>query len=234
MTKTIRLALPLAALCLAAAPAGAQDMFGGLSPYVRGAVGASFATSENSFKLDGGGGFGDLQDTYALSGAAGVAFGFGLRLEAEVAYRGDRDTRATGSLGGLGYSARSSIDLLTVMANAYYDIDFGSPFVPFIGGGVGWAQAKTDDLRVDVDQLGALSTERGRTESGFAWSLTAGVAYKASDAVAIELGYRYLDAGDAESGGSAVDAFGGALPGVPRTSQDLRLHEVSLGVRYKF
>lgn len=232
--KHLILAAAAVPVCLAAAPASAQDMFAGLSPYVRAAVGASFSQDDSAFKLDGGGGFGEVKDGYVLSGAAGVAFDFGLRLEGELGWRGERTTSGSGSLGGVRYGAASKIELLTLMANAFYDLDFGSPIVPYVGGGIGWAQAKAKTLTVELDGLGRLSSEQGATESGFAWSLMAGVAYRLSTSTSVDLGYRYLDAGTAETKGSATDAFGFSTGAARKTSQDLTLHEISFGVRYKF
>ena len=73
---------------------------------------------------------------------------------------------------------------LGIMVNGYYDFEFGSPFVPYIGGGVG---------------LGVISADfRGRndrffqdTQTAFAYAGIAGVSYNFSPALAASLEYRY-------------------------------------------
>lgn len=231
LTYLAALAAPLLA---GAAPLQAQGMLDGLSPYLQLRVGASMTDREKSFDFAGGSGFGNVKSSYVASGAVGIATGFGLRLEAEAAHHGNRKTNGRQDLFGLVVSADSRIDVFTAMANAYYDIDFGMPFIPYVGGGLGWARVKTDSLNIVGGGLGLVSTEPGTTRDQFAWSLMAGVAYKLDRNWSVDLGYRYLDAGKAETSGRGYDATGAFLASVAKTRQELHLHEVSLGVRYQF
>lgn len=66
----------------------------------------------------------------------------------------------------------------TVFANGYFDIDTGTDFVPYIGGGVGAAFINTN--------------------TNFAWNVGAGTAYKLTDNSALTLGYRFVDFGNFE------------------------------------
>lgn len=73
-----------------------------------------------------------------------------------------------------------------LMANVYYDFEFGSPFVPYVGGGIGvgfnnWT-AKVKGTDIDTDYNSPL----------FAYQGIAGVSYYITPKLAVNLEYRYL------------------------------------------
>lgn len=70
---------------------------------------------------------------------------------------------------------------------------------PYVGGGVGFASIDVIGLKdVNVPNLG-VAFAKDHTETNFAWALYAGLAYDVTPGVTIDLSYRYLDLGDAES-----------------------------------
>ncbi|MDB5481071.1 MAG: hypothetical protein JWO83_2124, partial [Caulobacteraceae bacterium] len=96
-----------------------------------------------------------------------------------------------------------SIDAFTVMANAIVDILPHSRFDPFIGGGVG---AIFDKVRARGTLLGpglppAIGIAENSTEdylvsesdTEFAYQGIGGIAFQASDRLAIDLTYRYME-----------------------------------------
>ena len=80
----------------------------------------------------------------------------------------------------------------TLQANVYWDIDTGTPFKPFIGGGMGlsfiYADYKAEGMASYCDST-----------TGFAWNAGAGVAYDVNESVTVDLAYRFAGFGHAES-----------------------------------
>ena len=79
-----------------------------------------------------------------------------------------------------------------LMANVYYDFEFGSPFVPYIGGGLGvgfnnW-KVKIPDADINFDYDSPL----------FAYQGIAGVSYYITPNLAANVEYRYFGESDAE------------------------------------
>lgn len=107
----------------------------------------------------------EMDTGLALNGAIGYDFG-DARLEAAVGYQkhdlSDSD---------------DDVSLLTVMANAYYDIDTGSDITPYLMAGAGWAQ-------IDASWDG--------TADVFVWQAGAGLGFKVAECTTLDLGYRYL------------------------------------------
>ncbi len=77
-----------------------------------------------------------------------------------------------------------------VSAQAYYDVPFNSPIRPFVNFGVG--RHKTD-----IKEAKTLKTNGfDETRKGWMWNMGAGVTWSISNAVNIDIGYRYMDIGD--------------------------------------
>ena len=72
-----------------------------------------------------------------------------------------------------------------MMAQVYYDVPFKSAIRPFVNAGIGRHNTK-------VKETGAFKDER----KGTAWNVGGGVTWNVSNAVNIDLGYRYFDIGD--------------------------------------
>ena len=113
---------------------------------------------------------------YDVSGAFGVKYGlsrdFALRGEVEYDY-------VEGFVFSvLGYWQRSH----TVLANAYIDFKTATALTPYFGGGVGY---QFNHISIEIDELGT-------TPSSVAWQVGGGIAYDVTDALTVDLGYRYL------------------------------------------
>ncbi|HEY9344488.1 MAG TPA: outer membrane beta-barrel protein [Inquilinus sp.] len=106
---------------------------------------------------------------------------------------------------------------LGIMVNGYYDFEFGSPFVPYIGGGIGLGIISAD-FRGSNDQFFQ------DTQTAFAYAGIAGVSYNFSPALAASLEYRYL--------GTTGPTF--KDKGERITSDSNNNHSFLLGVRYTF
>ena len=75
-----------------------------------------------------------------------------------------------------------------LLGNLWYDVDTGSAFTPYIGGGIGYGYGVITQTDVDED----INT------SGWLYQFGAGVRYAATDVIALDLAYRYRVQPDAE------------------------------------
>ena len=81
----------------------------------------------------------------------------------------------------------------TLQTNVYWDIDTGTAFKPFIGGGMGLSFLYAD-YKVEGQPSYSDST------MGFAWNAGAGIAYDINEFVTVDLAYRFAGFGHAEAG----------------------------------
>lgn len=98
----------------------------------------------------------------------------------------------------------------SLFINAYYDINTGTEFTPYIGAGVGVSAIRPAAGGADVDFT-------------HAWQVGAGVAYAFDEKISMDMGYRYVDSGDwtIENPGD-------------KSTLDIASHNVYVGARYSF
>lgn len=171
-----------------------------------------------------------------FGGGVGFKVNDYLRLDGIVEYRGkasfsalDRYPAAGGAPGGTNdYDAKKSEFLL--MANAYADLGNFYGITPYIGAGLGVSRNTIHHFR-DVN-VPNNSVAYSGTESDWqlAWALHAGVGIQATDRVTIDLGYSYLDLGDART--RDVVTYDGATNVGPFRFKNITSHDFKLGVRY--
>ena len=116
----------------------------------------------------------------------------------------------------------AKIDSIAVLAHAYGALDTWWALTPYVGAGVGTARVSTSDFRQHF--LAAVPAASTNTQWNLAWALMAGVSYRVSGNYSIDLGYRHINLGDAQTG---RDAYGNQL-----TFKKLSGDEIRLGVRY--
>lgn len=158
--------------------------------YISGAVGIGLP---EKLKTEFGGDY-DMDNALVLNGAIGYDFG-SARLEAAVGYQkhdlSDFD---------------DDVSILTVMGNAYYDIDTDSSITPYLMAGAGMAH-------VEFSEAG--------DDDVFAWQVGAGLGFEVAECTTLDLGYRYLKVSEADT-----DSWVGKGKGAA--------HNVMLGLRYMF
>lgn len=121
----------------------------------------------------------------------------------------------------------TEVKTYTMMFNGYYDLGKIGGMVPYVGAGIGWAYHKMGD--VNSDMAGSV-TQYGEDKLSFAWALMAGVGYQLTDRAILDVGYRYIDMGSARSSHGDVN-----MAWNPRLEiDDMRAHEVKIGLRYHF
>ena len=176
----------------------------------------------------------DVESTYdtgwAVSGAVGYSFSFGLRVEGEVAYRrveldklkinedgGLGATLGGPSLNGLTTPADGTESALSGMVNLWYDINTGTRFTPYVGGGIGVARISLDKLTVGGVEIA------DDHDHVFAYQLGAGVAYALTPKISLTADYRYFATRDAQLKDISGDF-----------DSEFRNHSVMGGVRVGF
>lgn len=151
---------------------------------------------------------------------------------------GGTDFAVITGLGNIGdlYSAKYSS--VVGMINAYADLGTWWCITPFIGVGVGGAYNTVSGFS-DVGTIptgfgvvgSALYQAQTAHKLDLAWALHAGLGYKVTNNVTVELAYRYLDMGTAVTGtGASFDGF--VRNGRPFQFNDLTSHDVKVGLRW--
>lgn len=138
----------------------------------------------------------------------------GLRLEVEGSFRQSNvggfwtsnvDSPVGKSSGGLDFDE----SVWAILGNVWWDIDLGSPFSPYIGGGMGWGESKLKGTYQNSFQPGGFDF----SNDGFTWQVGAGVNWQIGPNVAIGVGYRYMSAPDVDVFPAGIVGFGNSAQG---------------------
>ncbi len=183
--------------------------------------------------LTGGGGAAfvsvgdDTDTTFGASALAGYHWsgqGIPLRTEMEFSYRfrNDFNTREQNTP-AVGY--KDDLSTTSLMFSVFYDVATDTPWRPYVGGGIGWARNMSSTTRALNDNSGATETIDNDTDN-FAYSLQAGVRVAISPEWVGEIGYRYSDYGEVDTG-----KFSG---GDQVTADSHVSHDLILGFAYLF
>lgn len=170
----------------------------------------------------GGANIGEL--SFDLEYAAGISVGYippvsnsvwdNTRWEIEAMYRETDFDNLTGvtAPGGVG----GSIETYTAMANAYYDVDTGTGWAPYVGGGIGVAQHDFDSITTNTDD----------TDIVLAYQAMAGISYSFEDfsGWTVGLGYRYYGTQDPDFTTNAGASLDHEYDG----------HNLEYSIRYQF
>lgn len=123
-------------------------------------------------------GLGHDNSGLTMLGAIGLGFENNFRLEAEVGYQ------AIGNNGEYGSNLDSNLSILSILANAYYDVSFFDFATPYITAGAGGANVNP----MGINLPGSLSTSK----SSFAYQFGAGITVPIGDNVKLDARYRYF------------------------------------------
>ena len=160
---------------------------------------------------------------FVAGGAAGYDFG-DFRTGAEFSYQSanflhadkiDDDTKADDNL-----------TVMAILANGFFDLDTGTPFVPFIGIGVG---AVNLSVKLNESEEAPKPHFEG-SGWGFGYQANVGVAYEIVDAVALTLGYKFFGTLETEVTDAGDDDDDDDMYVKP----SLMAHRAELGVRFRF
>ncbi|AJJ20054.1 outer membrane protein [Yersinia intermedia] len=120
--------------------------------------------------------------------------------------------------------------------NAYWDMHNSTAFTPWVSAGVGFSRLSLDQYTVSTDTQISTGIVDGSVRSGnhsgsttnFAWAVWVGVNWTIMENMSMDLSYRYLNAGDVETGYTT-------RRGNRETAQvSVTSNDLMLGVRYAF
>jgi opacity protein-like surface antigen len=184
-------------------------------------------------------------DTGGIFGV-GVGYQFNNWFRADVTgqYRGNANFKAMdlfnfnaggGAIAqGVDNYGASKSELL-FLANAYVDLGTWWYVTPFIGAGVGTSRVKianfTDTGINNSTNSYSVAYANSGAKWNFAWAAHAGLAYRVSPSLTIELAYSYIDLGSGVTGGSAV--FSNPAGPYVFNFKNITSNDVTLGVRWE-
>jgi outer membrane autotransporter protein len=111
----------------------------------------------------------------------------------------------------------------TYMLNGYYDFHNESAFTPYVSASIGLANLKLENKTYEGDDSDQIS----HSANNFAWGLEAGVKYDVNTNLAVDLSYKYINAGKVDA--SLTDE------GFSYTSKlKSDYNDIMMGMVYKF
>jgi opacity protein-like surface antigen len=138
----------------------------------------------------------ELSSTYLVGLGIGTRVAPQFRIDLTYTFRGLYDLNHTDQRTPNPQSFRAQVQSHVAMANAYYDVPFKlGPVAPFVGGGIGYALNKTDELELTTSGSAATQMPGGATTQ-FAWQAMGGLSIELPRSMVLEIGYRYVDLGD--------------------------------------
>ena len=136
--------------------------------------------------------------------------------------------------GGVGYAFNhiSSYSTNQQFTSPTYAYDYGNPIYDCKCGQAYYNYAPVYDNNGNpvYNTNSGSKFYKSKTSGSFAWALHAGLAYDVSDALKIEVAYRYLNLGKAETGPGFVPCCTGSLQAIK--VKDIEAHDVKIGLRY--
>ena len=141
--------------------------------------------------------------------AAGYDFANPFRMELElIRQKSDLDITSYNNL----YGSLNEGDLKknSLMVNAFYDVDTGSAWTPFVGAGMGWS-------KIDIDAPNLNDSDSD--DDVFAYQFIGGVAYAFNEQWSVDAQYRFKGTSDASIDGADFD---------------VNSNDVMVGLRFSF
>lgn len=194
----------------------------------------SFATAPG-FEFIDNGGF-DAAPFFGIG--AGYQFNDWLRVDVTGEYRGKASFHALDRfLNGSNYNTNdytASKSEWLFLANAYLDLGTWWRITPFVGAGIGVTQNRINHFRdTNVIAGGGGWADTG-TDTDLAWAIHGGLSYKVTPGFTVELAYRYLDLGDAQTAilRNLDPATSSGNPLNPVTFNHITSHDLKVGLRW--
>jgi opacity protein-like surface antigen len=129
---------------------------------------------------------------------------------------------------------------VVALANVYADLGTWWCVTPFIGAGAGFAGIKLANFQetaiaslnpqTGANLINANNFASDNTQWNFAWALHAGLAYKVTPGFSVELAYRYLNMGNAQSG--AIVGFLNNPQNTVFHIDNITSHDFTVGLRW--
>jgi opacity protein-like surface antigen len=187
--------------------------------------------------------YGAIQDQVGDQAFVGVGVGYQfnpwLRFDVTGEYRTKAEWRFVAE--DQSYDTRGGYNLTTGkfssvvgLANGYVELGNWYGVTPFVGAGVGFAHhmfgAVTDQGLGTYS--GGFGYGKAKDKTNFAWAAHAGLSYAVTPNLKLELAYRYLNMGDAETG--VVSCLPACDQKTVYRAKELESHDIKLGMRWMF
>jgi opacity protein-like surface antigen len=175
-----------------------------------------------------------IDNAFTLGAGLGYRYNSFLRVDLTLDHRfASRFSASGANVSGPAtlYRDRADFSATTGLVNAYLDLGTWDGVTPYIGGGVGLSNKRFSNYTIETcaQPCGAFTrtgTLPGKSRNDFAWALMAGLAIGAGDGATVDLGYRYLNLGEARTGSDP-------LLGSVRVRK-IESHEFRVGLRWEF
>ncbi|MBT5522164.1 MAG: porin family protein, partial [Rhodospirillales bacterium] len=169
----------------------------------------------------------DLDTTIGLGFLAGYDWrkqGIPVRTELEYAYRFRHDFESIEVTLGNNITYKDDLSTHSIMLSVFHDFSTSSEWKPYVGAGVGWARNTSSTKRAPAGAAADQTIEN--STDNLAYSLQAGLRFELSSQWIGELGYRFINFGEVETG---------TFSGGDSVSADHHLsHDIILGVAYMY
>jgi opacity protein-like surface antigen len=171
-----------------------------------------------------------LDNTFSLGGGIGYQLTSWLRADATIDHRfgsGFTGTRPNPTYGVGMFRDRAELESTTFLVNGYVDFGYWSGITPYVGAGIGVSANRLTNVvrETYVGDVLQDSVQVARfTGTQLAWALMAGVAVDVGSGFTLDLGYRYINLGEART------RLEDTQPGI--RTKDIEAHEFRLGARY--
>ncbi len=188
------------------APAPAPST-GTAGPYLTVAGGALFLQDASWGPLDV-----EFETGWAVHAALGYAFGNGFALELESGY-GQADVDSV-RLYGRSFDINAEYKQVPIFANAVYLAELSNSLGFYIGAGAGTVWSKSEAEGYSTDGW------------NFGFQAKAGLAYKLSEALSLNVGYRFIYVVDGIGAGNPFERYG--------VNDDALSHTIEAGLTFRF
>ena len=229
------------------------EEFGGW--YLRGDIGFSNQSSKPALDTNSAAynnvavaSTGSFNSAGVYGGGVGYQFNNWFRADITGEYRGKSNYSGldvitgtgpfTGFVGTDQYSATKSE--LLFLANAYADLGTWWCVTPFVGAGVGTARVSVSNFTDTGDFINGGLQNHSFNYAGeasqwnFAWALHAGLAYKVSPGLTLELAYSYVNMGNGITGPTNSFDQVTNTTHAPFAYNSITSNDVKIGLRYQF
>jgi opacity protein-like surface antigen len=179
-------------------------------------------------------------------GGVGYQFNNWFRADVTGEYRGKSNftgldvVTGTGPFAGFvgtdSYTATKSE--LLFLANAYVDLGTWWCVTPFVGAGVGTARVSIGDFTdtgdfINGGQKHSFNYAGQASQWNFAWAVHAGLAYKVSPGLTLELAYSYVNLGNGLTGPTSSFDQVTNTTHAPFSYNNITSNDVKLGLRWE-
>ena len=194
--------------------------------YIRGELGGSFSEDLDDAFTD------DIGKSPMLGLGVGYHIHSAVRAEFTVNFRSGFESNISEFV-----QFEGDVENGTFMFNTFWDIIRIGNFSPLVGVGLGMAINHADTAGSDNRLLRELEPELfGETTVDFAYQLIVGGSYRLNQNFELEIGYRYIIAGDLEYDrkGRLLGENFNIFEDSKAPEDALKLHEVFASLRYHF